>query len=254
MCVPSAGGSSVSVAGALSWDPDHESLSNGETIGPWIVLSSSLYSSSHNSTYLELAAMSIQFAKTFLSNGTMFFDSFDFGNCTLNDWPRTYNGGYFLQGLSAYYSANMSTATPEDLDYMNELAASLILYPGWTDPSSGINKEESDVSPTNFIAEWKAILVEGLYQCLAAGFLNDTVATLTQRYISVQYNAVRELANYTTPGISPQVYGPSWMGTPLPRQDYNPPGQYAASSLFVTALGVGPERAANTYAQSCEVL
>ena len=89
--------------------------------------------------------------------------------------------------------------------------------------------------------------MEGLYQSLVHGFLNDTVANLTQKYISVQYNAVRELASFTAPGIDQQAYGPSWVGTPIPLQTYNPPGQYAASELFVTALGVGPQPIPDKY-------
>ncbi|VDC05004.1 unnamed protein product [Peniophora sp. CBMAI 1063] len=235
----------MSVAGAVYWTPD-SGLSNGETIGPWIILSSLLYGIDRNNTFLAFASQSVQFAKTFLSNGTMFFDAYDINNCTLNSATQTYNGGYFLQGLKAYYTANMTSVAAEDLNYLNELAASLILFPGWTEPTTGINREDAITSPTanvsvtNFIADWKAILVEGLYQCLSAGLLNGTVANLTQQYISVQYNAVRELASFTTPGIDQLVYGPSWVGTPIPLQDYNPPGQYAASALFVTALGVGP--------------
>ncbi|KZV67122.1 hypothetical protein PENSPDRAFT_688373 [Peniophora sp. CONT] len=251
-CVPLAGGAPVSIAGALSWDGT--ASINGETIGPWISLSSLLYTSSHNSTYLELATMSIQFTKTFLSNGTMVFDTYTFHTCTPSSPHETYtyNGGYFLQGLSAYYNANASAATAQDLAYLNELAASLILYTGWTNASTGINKEDAitssttDISTRSFSANWKAILVDGLYGCLSAGLLNDTVANLTRQYISVQYNAVRELANFTASGISQQVYGPSWIGTPTPLQDLNQAGQLAAAELFTTALGVGPASAANT--------
>ena len=100
-----------------------------------------------------------------------------------------------------------------------------------------------------------AILLTGLDQCLQAGLLNDTVANLTQQYISVQYNAVRELANFTAPGISQQVYGPSWIGTPSLLQDFTPPGQLAAAELFTTALGVGPGRAsANSYVFLTELI
>ena len=64
----------------------------------------------------------------------------------------------------------------------------------------------------------------------------------------MQYNAVRELANFTAQGnTQQQVYGPSWIGTPTPLQDYNSAGQLAAGALFTTALGVGPQSVANTY-------
>ena len=76
--------------------------------------------------------------------------------------------------------------------------------------------------------------------CLVAGLLNETVIDLTQRYISVQYNAVRELANISVPGHDQQVYGPSWNGSAIPIPNYNQAGEIAAAELFVTALGVGP--------------
>ncbi|VDC05005.1 unnamed protein product [Peniophora sp. CBMAI 1063] len=251
-CVPPGGTTPVSVAGALSWDKT--ASINGETIGPWIALSSSLYTSHLNATFLELAALSIQFAKTFLSNGTMVWDTYTFSSCTPSSPTETwtYNGGYFLQGLSTFYAANMSAATTEDLAYLNELAASLILSSRWTNSSTGINREDAitssttDVSQRNFGADWKAILVNGLYGCMSAGLLNDTVANLTRQYIAVQYNAVRELANFTAPSLDQQVYGPSWIGTPTPLQDYDSAGQLAAAELFTTALGVGPQDVANT--------
>ena len=79
-------------------------------------LSSLLYTTGLNTTYLELSAMSIRFVKTFLSNGTMVFDSYNFHTCNLTAGLATYNGGYFLQGLSAYYKANASSATAQNLD------------------------------------------------------------------------------------------------------------------------------------------
>ena len=81
-------------------------------------LSSLLYTTTRNATYLELAAISIQFAKTFLSDpsGTMFFDTFNFGSCTLARETFTYDGGYFLQALVAYYGANMTSATASNLE------------------------------------------------------------------------------------------------------------------------------------------
>lgn len=85
---------------------------------------------------------------------------------------------------------------------------------------------------------WKiAILVSGLYQCMATGLLNSTIANLTQQYIAVQFNAVRELANYTTSGIDGQVYGPSWVGAPVRLQQYLAYGQLAAAELFTVTLG-----------------
>ena len=67
---------------------------------------------------MEIAAMSIQFAKTFLSNRTMVWDTYTFGTCKPSPPTETwtYNGGYFLQALTAFYSANMSAVTSEDLE------------------------------------------------------------------------------------------------------------------------------------------
>ena len=88
--------------------------------------------------------------------------------------------------------------------------------------------------------------MEGLYEAFAAGFLNDTVANLTQQYISVQYNAVQDKAGFNVSGYDHQVYGPSWNGSgrDLPAS-YDQSGQIAASELFVTALGVGPPKLAS---------
>lgn len=85
-----------------------------------------------------------------------------------------------------------------------------------------------------------AILMTGLYNCLSARILNDTTSALTQEYISVQFNAVRELANYSTPGIDEQVYGPSWVAPAIHLQQYLAFGQLAAAELFTTALNIGP--------------
>ncbi|VDC05003.1 unnamed protein product [Peniophora sp. CBMAI 1063] len=248
-CPPLTGGSSrVSVAGALTWAGPPSV--NGETIGSWIILSSRLYHLEGDQTYLDRAATSIAFVKAFLSNGTMIFDGYDYGTCALTQTSHTDSSGFFLQGLSAYYAYRSEPPTTEELDYVNELAASLILTPHWTD-TNGINKENAITNSTQNISyknpggARKSILVEGLYQCFLTGLLNDTVKNLTEQYISVQYNAVRELANYTVPTINQPIYGPSWEKPALNLTDFNLPGQIAASQLFVTALGVGPSPASS---------
>ncbi|VDC05000.1 unnamed protein product [Peniophora sp. CBMAI 1063] len=220
---------------------------NTRSLSSW--LGSASQDHKYRSTY---AAPSIEFVKTFLSNGTMVFDSLDYGTCSLTRWEITYNGGNFLKSLGAYYRDNVSSVPQEDLEYINELAASLILAPIWTNSSSGVNIEDaitpttSDLPQKDNGAEWKAILLDGLYECLSAGFLNDTVADLTRKYIAVQFNAVRELANFTTAGTVGQQYGPSWNGSIYPITQYQANGQLSASMLFTTALGVGPQAAANS--------
>ena len=92
-----------------------------------------------------------------------------------------------------------------------------------------------------------AIFMSGLYSCLTAGLFNETVADLTQQYLSVQFNAVRELANYTTSGISEEVYGPGWVAPPIHLQQYLAFGQLAAAELFTTTLGIGPGPGDDSY-------
>ncbi|VDC05875.1 unnamed protein product [Peniophora sp. CBMAI 1063] len=239
-CSPLLGGIPATVAGATFWVG--QPIINGETIGPWIALSSSLYTATFNTTYRDAAQQSIQFVKNFLSNGTMILDTYEIQGCSvMSAGTFTYNGGYFLQGASIYYG-NVTTPSAQDVSDLNELVAGLILFPGWT-RADGVNFEDQitnttgDLSQEQLSADWKAILVSGLYQCMAAGLLNSTVANLTQRYIAVQFNAVRELANYTTSGINGQVYGPSWVGAPLRLQQYLAYGQLAAAELFTVALG-----------------
>ncbi|VDC05002.1 unnamed protein product [Peniophora sp. CBMAI 1063] len=245
-CVPLSGGSPTSTAGAVS--VNETVRADGETVGLWITLSAQLHNATNKATYLDPAATSINFAKSFLSNGTTVFDTYNFSSCSLtNESIYTRNGGYFLKGLSAYYSRNTSAITSEVTEYVSELAASLILYPGWTQSDSGINIEGAfttqgeDSTNADYVADWKAILVEGLYQCLETSLLNTSVSDLAQQYISVQYNAVRNLASFQnsqTPSI--QYYGPSWNGSlsNLTNPDWY--GQQAANELFVTALGIGP--------------
>ncbi|KZV60859.1 hypothetical protein PENSPDRAFT_325374 [Peniophora sp. CONT] len=248
-CAPLSGGTPTTVAGAVFWVG--QPIINGETIGPWIALSSSLYTATLNTTFRDAAQLSIQFVKNFLSNGTMILDTYEIQSCSLmGPGTFTYNGGYFLQGASVYYS-NVSTASAQDLAYLNELAASLILFPGWTGVD-GVNFEDhitnttADLSQEQLSADWKAILMTGLYNCLSAGLFNDTVTSLVEQYISVQFNAVRELANYTTSGINEQVYGPSWVTPPIHLQQYLAFGQLAAAELLTTALGVGPGPESNS--------
>lgn len=78
-------------------------------------LSSLLYTATLDSTYSNAAELSIQFTKNFLSNGTMVFDTYDISKCASNMWTFTYNAGYFLRGLSLYYT-NVTSASEGDLD------------------------------------------------------------------------------------------------------------------------------------------
>ncbi|KZV60860.1 hypothetical protein PENSPDRAFT_325345 [Peniophora sp. CONT] len=186
----------------------------------------------------------------------MILDTYEIQGCGLmSAGTFAYNGGYFLQGASVYYG-NVTAPSAQDLADLNELAAGLILFPGWT-RTDGVNFEDQitnttgDLSQEQLSADWKAILISGLYDCLSAGLLNDTVANLTQQYIAVQFNAVRELANYTTSGIDGQVYGPSWVAPPIRLQQYLAYGQLAAAELFTVALGVVQQNgtASNTTSQ-----
>ena len=81
--------------------------------------------------------------------------------------------------------------------------------------------------------------MEGLYQYSRTSFINESVSDLAQKYISVQYNAVRDLAGYTVARFDQPVYGPSWNGSAKNTSDYDQAGEVAASELFVTALGTG---------------
>ncbi|VDC05877.1 unnamed protein product [Peniophora sp. CBMAI 1063] len=248
----------ASVQGAVLWLEAGNVLTNTETMGPYIALSSYLYNATHNETYSHAANLAIGFMKTFLSDGkTPTHDSIYLNNCTMgvpNNF--TYNSGYFVEGLAAYTAM---TGDDSQQDYLNSFVQSLLLVPEWYRSEDYVMKggtfsntdyalidsmqpDEQTLANSRLTSDWKSIYLSGLYTCLRFGLLEPKLAQWVSALIAVQYNAIRELANST---VSGQIaYSPSWTSQPL--QVLTAWGQLAAAEVLTTALNVTTDRDTTT--------
>ncbi|VDC05879.1 unnamed protein product [Peniophora sp. CBMAI 1063] len=244
---PSCNGSSVQ--GAVLWLEQGDVLTNSETMGPYIALSSYLYNATHNETYSYAANIAIGFTQTFLSDGkTPIHESIYLNNCTMgvsND--LTYNSGYFVEGLAAYTAM---TGDHSQQGYLNSLVQSLLMVPEWyrsdyvmkggtfSDTEYALidstQPDEQTLVNSRQTSDWKVIFLSGLYTSLRFGLLESELAQNVSAIIAIQYNAIRGLANSTVNGQL--AYSPSWTGQPLPFLATW--GQLTAAEVLTTALNV----------------
>ncbi|KAI0314523.1 hypothetical protein OF83DRAFT_1267414, partial [Amylostereum chailletii] len=217
-------------AGAVFWQVSNTTNlgTNGETMGPFLALSAYLYEATLDSKYSVAAELSAKYIETHLYNGTIITDAFNVGTCVspANDAVLTYNSGFAIEGFSVW--ANI-TKSSEWNAFTDNLVASTIKFSGWTG-NDGINFEEAG-TPTNpdidnFASGLKALFVRGLHEAWARSDNSSGRATLISSYITVQMNALLNLA--TAPGSN--NYSSNWIGPPV--TVVHPWGQIAALDVL----------------------
>ncbi|KAI0027676.1 hypothetical protein K488DRAFT_90571 [Vararia minispora EC-137] len=249
-CAP-AGNSSqaVPVQGAVFFTHTNPTV-NGETIGPFIVLSSHLYRETQNDTYRSAAEQSIDFFTTFLISGANVFDAYNVDNCSLvDDRLFTYNAGFFIEGVSVYANVTGNYTSLTSSDNLHALVSTQVTagFGNWTCP--GGNSPEPDiehsqcpsgvfnVDTNDLTTDWKAIFVHGLYEYVTRSSANTPVTNLVEEFINRQFQAVLKRAVARLQNV--RAYGSNWNG-PQP-SILTLPGQLAAAGLFNVVLALqGP--------------
>ncbi|KAJ3476801.1 hypothetical protein NLI96_g10910 [Meripilus lineatus] len=232
----------ASVAGAVFLFPDNVGDSsfntevNGATVCAFLALSAHLLEETSDPKYQSAAALTLQFIRSHLYNGTIILDKMYLSNCVVFNDSWTYNTGFFVEGLSIY--ANL-TQDMSLVSFLKDLVATSVKFPVWT-PTNGVMTEALRPNST-FNAAFKGIFVRGLFEAWKRNPTDQDLIGFIQNFVLVQYNALLDLAK--TPGL-PQ-FTSDWPGPPS--GSFLPWGQLAALDVFNAALGFLPR---NTIQQS----
>ncbi|KAI0027674.1 hypothetical protein K488DRAFT_90569 [Vararia minispora EC-137] len=258
---PATGNSlqAVSVQGAVFFTHSGTAV-NGETIGPFIVLSSHLFHATQNDTYSSAAKQSIDFFTIFLTSGAKVFDTYNISSCSLaDDRLFTYNAGFFIEGVSVYANVTGNYTSLTSSDNLHAIVSTQITagFGNWTCPGGNSSTTDGmssscpigifNADTNNLTTDWKAIFVHGLYEYMIRSDPSAEMTALVERFISLQFHAVLQRAAGRPHNV--EVYGLNWNGPPPSM--FTAPGQLAAAELFnivyalpgttpATSLTIGP--------------
>ncbi|KAI0339315.1 hypothetical protein BDW22DRAFT_1347862 [Trametopsis cervina] len=220
-------------AGGVFSLPDADDLTvNGETQGPFIHLSASLYEITNDAKYLTAAELSAEFAINHMYNGIIITDTISLQDCGGNNPAITYNTGYVAAGLAVLSTLNNSW-TP----VLSDILSTAVPYSVWTNSTNGINYEGS-TQPDNLDGTWpKGIFMRALWETWYRGH-NAALNSYLEAYLLVQYNAILDLS--TTFGSN--IYSFNWQGPP--QKTLNPAAQITVMDVFVAAVSFAQPAAA----------
>ncbi|KAI0029388.1 hypothetical protein K488DRAFT_88780 [Vararia minispora EC-137] len=230
----------LSVAGAVFWNttrPSSNTVTNAETIGPFLALSAYLFNTTGNATYSMAANLSATFIQQQLYNDEIILDSLDLASCAQASVATSYSfdSGLVIEGLSAWANVS-SNATLSNIT--ESLVTSSIQYKGWTG-TDGVNTEEPNQGTQgDYTNAYKALLIRGIHTALLRLQLQEETLTLIKAYITVQFNAL--ITNSSSPGSN--TYSSSWIGPPA--ASLEPVSQIAALQVLVPAFAITPSNAA----------
>ncbi|VDB89421.1 unnamed protein product [Peniophora sp. CBMAI 1063] len=194
---------STIVGGVFFTDVANNTVINGETVGAFMAASAYLYEATQNTTYRDVAQLSLDFMTHHLWNGTIVYDSFDPRTCKTSDTTTfvTFNQAWFIEGLSV-----MANETKNDtlVNLLHTAVPSTATFPAWT-LQSGVISEGSAVDDPR--ADLKAWFVRGLAEAWRRN-PGTELAKYIESYITVQYNSI--FSNSRAEGTS--FYVPSWFG------------------------------------------
>ncbi|KAI0074076.1 hypothetical protein K474DRAFT_1717289 [Panus rudis PR-1116 ss-1] len=206
---------------------------NGATMGAWVALSAYLYEATNISQYAEAAELSSGWIINHLFNGTIILDGTELTNCKSDSLARTYNSGFFIEGLSVYTNLTNNVTWAA---LLNDMIATNIKFPVWTGDDGVIT--EGDQFPNSGIGQNffgiadRGIFMRGLYEAWSRSAHGSGIADLIMSYMITQYNALLDLARDPTTNL----YSPSWKG-PAPTQ-LIPWGQLAALDTLNSAIAM----------------
>ncbi|KAJ7798538.1 hypothetical protein B0H14DRAFT_3492427 [Mycena olivaceomarginata] len=194
----------ATMAGGTFWtttasDPSVAAMSTGY----FMLLSALLAEATSNPSYLDAAAESANFIHSHLynSNGLVLqivSASQDDSCKVLDDSVNTFNSGLFIEGLAVLASQKRD---PSTLTLLNDLITNVLSNPSWQTTGGIITNGGS------YILNGDSILVRALTAAYVRNVTTPDIRKTLRDYISVQFNAVIDLA---TNGDN--IYGSQWIG------------------------------------------
>ncbi|KAI0084768.1 hypothetical protein BDY19DRAFT_519581 [Irpex rosettiformis] len=231
----------VTTAGAVFWivDQHNNTFVNGETTGSLFVLSARLYQHTNDTQYLDTMNLTLDFLTKQLYNGNIIQDTIDLANCNVYSLTITQNSGWAIDGLTTVVGMNSSWTS-----FLSNLVSTVIPNPAWTNITDGVitegPKDAADATTAQYSFLLKGIYIRGLYERYRLIPPDSNEAVLIQRHITVQFNALLDLAS--TPGS--HQYSPRWEGPPPPV--LLPYGQLSAANVLIAAAGFPADSDNNT--------
>ncbi|KAJ7793246.1 hypothetical protein B0H14DRAFT_2623070 [Mycena olivaceomarginata] len=198
----------ATMAGGTFWtttasDPSVAAMSTG--------LSALLAEATSNPSYLDAATESANFIHSHLynSNGLVLqiVSASQDDSCeVLDDSVNTFNSGLFIEGLAVLASQKQD---PSTLTLLNDLITNVLSNPSWQTTGGIITNGGSYILVNSLCARKNgdSILVRALTAAYVRNVTTPDIRKTLRDYISVQFNAVIDLA---TNGDN--IYGSQWIG------------------------------------------
>ncbi|KAJ7737334.1 kinase-like domain-containing protein [Mycena metata] len=193
-------GSSVA-GGTFSSVDKWDSGINTLTTGTFFVLSALLFEATHQVKYLRQARDSLEFLKNhlFLEGESRLLDSLDSTKCVTHGDQLPDNYGVLIEGLAIWYSISGGDSTVQTM--LNNLTYAAIMNTGWQG-EDGIIAFGPD--KTGSIG-----LIHGLHMTYRRNATSSQLRDVIAQYLTVQYNAVVDLATYPGTNIYTRWIGPA---------------------------------------------
>ncbi|KZV73758.1 hypothetical protein PENSPDRAFT_749801 [Peniophora sp. CONT] len=200
-CDPSSNATSAgAVFSQASISSDY--TSNADTVGAYVALSAHLFAVTGNTTYLASAERSALFMYNHMYSPDLkiVWNSFNLQTCKTNELQWTHNQGFLLEGLSILSTAPLATSSTFK-SLMQTLVSSTIPCPAWTIPKGDTAGVLNETSPSaqpgeNDVAlTYRDVYMRALYEVWSRTSPSEPMALFIESYMTVQYNALLELAS-----------------------------------------------------------
>ncbi|VDB84913.1 unnamed protein product [Peniophora sp. CBMAI 1063] len=213
-------------------------------IGAWIALAARLYEITGNGTYLDAAEQSIQFmASTHMidtsNTSALITDVVNASTCAFGTAtpPGTANPddvGFLLEGLSILANVTNGTSGDGFAQMLYELVPAIVTYQpaSWDNTTTGILTKDTDPQAPYCS---KGIYIRGLLEARLRNPSNDTLVSLIDEYLAIQFNAV--ITTAYNPG---DVYSKSWYQVNEDDTTYNTVAQVDALDVLNAATAISP--------------
>ncbi|KAJ7351404.1 hypothetical protein DFH08DRAFT_935093 [Mycena albidolilacea] len=208
----------ATMAGGTFWtttasDPSVAAMSTGY----FMLLSALLAEATSNPSYLDAATESANFIHSHLynSNGLVLqiVSASQNDSCkVLDDSVHSFNSGLFIEGLAVLASQKQDPSTLTLLNVLarlNDLITNVLSKPSWQTTGGIITNGGSYILVNSLCAgkNGDSILVRALTAAYVRNVTTPDIRKILRDYISVQFNAVKDLA---TNGDN--IYGAQWIG------------------------------------------
>ncbi|KZV73155.1 hypothetical protein PENSPDRAFT_683188 [Peniophora sp. CONT] len=190
-------------------DVQNNTYVNTISVGPFMVLSAYLFEATNSTIYQQAAQLSLDFMINHLWNGTIVYDGIDAISCQPTPKPFTLNQAWFVEGLSVWANVTRNDTLTTLLQYV---VPNVTSFPAWSTLNGIVEDMNPDVARDTPTEVLKGIFIRGLTEARMRN-PGTYLAQYIEAYITVQFNAILDLAQAPAPNNS--YYSRSWIGPPL---------------------------------------